>query len=525
MTTPPPSGDRGTATPGGGAPTPGGGTTTARRSVSAVFGRRRTPAEARRADLRHTYPLGRRILAAMLGVRLPLGGERFGAAGRVAAAEPSPSPSGGLRAGLAVVGWTLVYAVRWPIDRVGTWARRIRCARDVRRLRRRMPHGLRPIVTLGRSEPSHHGAPAGDNRNTAPSVSPAQAGTYGTWSRPGHDWVALGPVTMARDRRILWIGAVAVLLAVAVVTASLVRVGNGTGPEGHVPPTGCATGALTLVGSPELQKVLHTAAEDYQDQCHDAHIQLALEGAQSAEQALAHGGASGRLAAFTARPLEDAKGAGLVGTPVGAATYAVVVNQDSGVTDLTLPQLRALYSGDATSWEAVGGGDVPVRLVGEEESSPIRRTFEQTVLDGGAEPPTSSSDCRSATKAGSPVRCERSGAAAVLKAVDEQPGAIGYVQVRPDGSTQGPFVDENGKKYAHVRMVSLHQATPTTTAITEGHYPFWAVQHAYTKGTPSHDSMAESFLAYLTSPDAPRILRALGYLPCTGVLERICARG
>lgn len=63
-------------------------------------------------------------------------------------------------------------------------------------------------------------------------------------------------------------------------------------------------------------------------------------------------------------PTEKKKGA--VTTAVGYDALVFIVHPSNPVSSLTLDQVRALFSGRAARWSAVGGEDKPVVLVGRE---------------------------------------------------------------------------------------------------------------------------------------------------------------
>ena len=87
---------------------------------------------------------------------------------------------------------------------------------------------------------------------------------------------------------------------------------------------------------------------------------------------------------FISRPLADAEKAKVTALSIGFSGTAVVVNAENPVTNLTKEQLRKIYSGEITSWVALGGTDQPIRAFIREPNAATRTTFEAYVFGGKA---------------------------------------------------------------------------------------------------------------------------------------------
>ena len=55
------------------------------------------------------------------------------------------------------------------------------------------------------------------------------------------------------------------------------------------------------------------------------------------------------------------------GTIVALDGIAIVVNKASKVADLTVDQLKQMFTGEITNWKDVGGDDGEIVLVGRED--------------------------------------------------------------------------------------------------------------------------------------------------------------
>ena len=70
---------------------------------------------------------------------------------------------------------------------------------------------------------------------------------------------------------------------------------------------------------------------------------------------------------------------GVTGTTVALDGIAIIVNKSSKVEDLTVDQLKQMFTGEITNWSEVGGDDGEIVLVGREAGSGTRDGFESIV--------------------------------------------------------------------------------------------------------------------------------------------------
>ncbi len=59
---------------------------------------------------------------------------------------------------------------------------------------------------------------------------------------------------------------------------------------------------------------------------------------------------------------------------------AIIVNPSNPVAQLSIPQLRALYTGEIKNWKQVGGNDAPIELYGRDRSSGTFEMFTEKVI-------------------------------------------------------------------------------------------------------------------------------------------------
>ncbi len=271
-------------------------------------------------------------------------------------------------------------------------------------------------------------------------------------------------------------------------------------------PLDCAAGRLTVLGSTAFEPVVREAAGSYRDTCPGASFAFDMRGSGEGLLALDRAGREGAAAEVLAFSdgEKPAGMPGLVPRPIAFFLFTPVVNGGTGVNDLSLDQVRRIYRGDVTNWREIGGRDVPVRLISRNPGSGTRSAFQRRVLGGQREPGSNSDDCRTRDPGTPPgvVRCARDSTDAVLRAVADTPGALGYSELGAAAARDD------------LVLVRINGHAATVAGADQGTYPFWETEFGYSWGEPPAGSLAASFLRYLTDQVGADIIRAHGDRPC-----------
>jgi ABC-type phosphate transport system substrate-binding protein len=299
-------------------------------------------------------------------------------------------------------------------------------------------------------------------------------------------------------------------LALAVLALAgiiLLRVGS---------PMECEQGELTLTGSTAFEPVVRTLAKQYENKCQGADISVEVRGSEDGVFELAELGERSASAAQSVITFSDGPMGerwDLTGKEVAVSFFTLVVHKDIdlGPHGLSLQEVRDIYAGKYQRWGQVFPGekkiaDLPIVLVSRGDESGTRHIFQDRVLSGWEQAPSTSLDCRPPALAGDTVtRCELSSTRAVLNKIEEQPGAIGYSEV-------GLARERGGK----VKTVPLAGDWPDDRQIDlgAGRYPYKDIEYAYTYRPPRPGSLAAAFLAYLDEATSQNVIRGKGHLPC-----------
>lgn len=199
---------------------------------------------------------------------------------------------------------------------------------------------------------------------------------------------------------------------------------------------------------------------------------------------------------------------------VALVVFALVVNDDVTLRNLTTAGVRRLYRGEITDWKQLGGPDLPVRLVSGDANSGTRQVFQRRVL-GRGEIANSSVDCvHKDDPTARVIRCELDSTDQVLSEVARLTGAVGYAELNVAQGATG------------LHILSLDADAPSVEAIERGvsPYPYREIEYAYTYRRPAADSLTSSFLSYVVKGNGEDVIRSYGHVPCyTPVGMKLCA--
>lgn len=308
---------------------------------------------------------------------------------------------------------------------------------------------------------------------------------------------------------------ITLMLTLSVVTLAAIVVARDDTP----PPIGCAKGTLTVTGSTAFAPVMREVARKYEEDCAGSTVTVDAHGSTAGVRELAATGAATKgkgsppLVALSDGP-KPADMSALRENRVALSVFALVVNDDVGVKGLSTADVRRLYRGEITDWRRLGGRSLPVHLVSRDANSGTRQVFQRRVL-GRGEMANSSVDCVHKDDPTAPVtRCELDSTDQVLSEVAQLPGAVGYSELNLATRAEG------------LHVLDLDGNAPSVEAIEHGRsaYPYREIEYAYTYGRPPADSLASSFLTYLSRGNGQDVIRTHGHVPCwTPEGMKLCA--
>ncbi len=166
---------------------------------------------------------------------------------------------------------------------------------------------------------------------------------------------------------------------------------------------------------------------------------------------------------------------------------AVYVNDANPVQELTLEQIKDIYTGKVTNWKAVGGPDAKIILYSRENNSGTYVYFKDNVLEG--------QDFSAAAQ-------NMPGTAAVVNAVAKDKSGIGY-----GGAAYG-----KGIKFLKVKQdASSPGFEPTAENVKSGDYPISRYLYMYVRSKPS--GAMKEYIDWILSAEGQDVVTKVGYFP------------
>ena len=268
------------------------------------------------------------------------------------------------------------------------------------------------------------------------------------------------------------------LIAAGVLVASLGLAGcGGSDDSGSGDSGSAASGSVVIAGSTSVQPLSEAMSEVYMEENPDVTVEVqgggSGQGIKSIEDGIADIGSLSREVG------EDEKGSISEEYVIAKDGVAVIVNADVNVDDLSLEQIKGIYTGEITNWSEVGGDDAEITVVSREEGSGTRGAF--TEITG-----VTVDDVDNTTK----DALVQPSTGAVKETVSTTPNSIGYVSL---GS-----LDDS------VKVLTVEGVEATSENVVSGDYkiqrPF-----VYVVGSEVSET-AQAFIDFAMSDEGQKIV-------------------
>ena len=257
-------------------------------------------------------------------------------------------------------------------------------------------------------------------------------------------------------------------------------------------PLAAAAGEITVKGSDTMVILGQRWAEEYMRGHPSATIQVTGGGSGTGISALINGTtdicqASRTMSAAEKEKLRDRYATVGVEIPVARDGLSVYVNASNPLSEITMDQLKLIFTGKVTNWKELGGPDAKIVVYSRENSSGTYVFFKEHVLKN----------------ADYTVRAQSMpGTAAVVNAVSKEKFGIGY----------GGAAYAKGIKLLKVKKDSDSAAIPPDEVhVRDGSYPLSRPLFFYLRNKPTGDVGA--FVDWVLSAAGQAIVTKVGYYP------------
>lgn len=242
--------------------------------------------------------------------------------------------------------------------------------------------------------------------------------------------------------------------------------------------------SITAVGSSALQPLVEAAGEQFSAENLGKFVNVQGGGTGTGLSQIAAGAVDIGNSDIFAEEREGIDASQLVDHRVAIVGITPIVTPGVGVTDLSMEELRGIFTGKYSNWSELGGKDLPIVVLNRAKGSGTRATFDKWVLAGEE----------------SIITQEQESNGTVRQIVASTPGTISYVSFS--------YVNED------VKALSIDGVKPTPENVTTNAWVIWAYEHMYTNGEPT--GLTKEFLDYMLSEDVQgSLIEALGYIPST----------
>ena len=193
--------------------------------------------------------------------------------------------------------------------------------------------------------------------------------------------------------------------------------------------------------------------------------------------------------AMISRPLKDNE-QDLVGHVIARDGIAALVHADNPITEISVDDLRSVFTGQISNWSELGGADSEIFVVSKGEGSATSVVLNDFL---GVTADQIDGDIVAAANA------------QMIKTLSLTPGGIGYVSI---GAAM-----VNIELGVPIKLIGLGSVPPTPENVANGTYQATRPLNLVT--FPDTDDSVDSLIEFSKSEMAAEIIRDLAYTPVT----------
>ena len=171
----------------------------------------------------------------------------------------------------------------------------------------------------------------------------------------------------------------------------------------------------------------------------------------------------------------------LIETPIAIDAITIIVHKDNPINNISLKNLRLIYSGKMTNWNELGRDDLEIVVISRDVSSGSFEVFNHAVLHNDL---LKDNSMRLASNN------------AVATTVNYTKGAIGYIGLG--------YVNDN------LKILSIDGVLPSKNTVHNYEYPLTRKLYMYT--TKTRSDATQDFIDFILSELGQTIVEQQGYI-------------
>ncbi len=250
------------------------------------------------------------------------------------------------------------------------------------------------------------------------------------------------------------------------------------------------SGEITYDGASSFQALVEAAGEKFMDENPDVSISGSGNGSGTGLTSVASGTVTiGNSDVFAETKLDESQAKNLVDHEVAVVGMGPVVSKNVKVDDLTLEQLKGIFSGQITNWKEVGGADATIVVLNRKAGSGTRATFEAAVF--GSEANEFKGD----------AELDKSGDVQTQLASTDN--AISYLD----------FSHFDDSKFNAIKVEGVE---PKSKNVCDDSFKIWATEHMYC--AKDADDATRAFLKFMLSKKVQgSLVEQQGFIPVSSM--------
>lgn len=247
---------------------------------------------------------------------------------------------------------------------------------------------------------------------------------------------------------------------------------------------------LVLDGSTTVGPIAKAFAQYYMSQNPNVNITVSESGSGNGAKGILNGTCDiGNMSRFMKEKEFAAcaeKGVMPVAHVVALDGLPIIVHPSNPVSNLTIEQIRDIYTGKINNWKDVGGPNRKIIKISRDTNSGTYETFEKLVM----KKEKIADDAEYVGSNG-----------AVRQRVQSTPAAIGYAGIG--------FLDDT------IKAVTVNGVMPSAKTVQSGVYPIARPLFMFTNGYPKLGTELFKFVTLYLTREGQDLIEEIGFIPVT----------